>query len=343
MSCVVDDHESQPEILHDRAEQYGGGVNLDDLTVPHRYSGDPVYRLSSCTQFFFASPGSGNGVSFEQVRDLTAECLQLLDEASHWIGPLDTRKRGLDSIDTVLEALTRDRDAALTKFAATTLRVFAQPDPPRQQLALSLPAPDASAGFAQLVIGERPSPIMHDPETVVARTLRYASALRPHVGLVGLGLMAETWMEPHQVDSAWPYLERYPGLQLPYRLEWGADGAGIPHIDWLTVLGERPLDLLGGVAELSRRLDDAADAHGAPAPQLLEYKGGVLVRASSTPLMDDGGSPGAPTGYRIVDAALRPLRWDGRSSKPNSRLKVNEKSSGLTRAEATLRWATRFE
>lgn len=241
------------------------GMHLDELTVPSRWSGKPVYRLAGCSRFSFDPPGSA-GESFETLWSVTAECLELLDEASHWIGPLNTRPKALGtSLALLREALEQERDRAFAQFEALGLRVFSTPDPPRQQLSLTLPKPDSRQRFADLVMGERPSISLQQPDLVVERTLRHASALRPHVGLVGFGLMSETWMEPHHVDSAWPYMQRYPGLQLPYRLEWGADGVGIPGVDWLTVLGAGPLSLMGGEAGLRRRLDDAAAQLGAPA------------------------------------------------------------------------------
>lgn len=256
-----------------------GVMHLDELTVPSRWSGKPVYRLAGCSRFSFDPPGSA-GESFETLWSVTAECLELLDEASHWIGPLNTRPKALGTSLTLLrEVLEQERDRAFAQFEAVGLRVFSTPDPPRQQLSLTLPKPDSRQRFADLVMGERPSISLQQPDLVVERTLRHVSALRPYVGLVGFGLMSETWMEPHHVDSAWPYMQRYPGLQLPYRLEWGADGAGIPGVDWLTVLGAGPLSLMGGEAGLRRRLDSAAAQVGAPAPQLLEYDGGVVVRA----------------------------------------------------------------
>lgn len=317
-------------------------MEVDDLTVPHRRSHAAVYRLAGCSQFYFDPPEPAGALT-EHVWEVTAECLGLLDEVNRWIGPLDTRPRALGDLEQVRDALRRDRAPAWAQFDSVALRAFSQPDPPRQQFSLVLPAPGSRQRFASLVMGERPSTLRRNAEAVVERVLRHASALQPHVGLVGFGLMSEPWMEPHHVESAWPYLERYPGLQLPYQLEWGADEAGIPGIDWLTVLGERPLALLGGPTELRQRLEATAEVLGAPTPQVLDYACGVVVRACETPQLGDAETEGAPAGYRTVDAALRPLRWDGRSTRPSALLKVREKANGITPAEATRLWAARFE
>lgn len=317
-------------------------MDVDDLTVPSRWSGKPVYRLAGCSQFYFAHDGLA-GESFDRVWTAAAECLESLDEASHWIGPLDTRTRkiGADAA-AVRDAIEQGWDDACARFGAVTLRAFSRPDPPRQQLSLSLPRPDSREPWAALVTGDRPSRLVAHPDAAVERTLRHASALRPHVGLVGFGLMSEPWMEPHHAESALPFLERYPGLNLPYRLEWGADGAGIPGVDWLTVLGERPLALAGGIAGLRTRLQDAAEALAVPAPEVLEYPGGAIVRAGQVPQLDDPETGGAPRAYRAVDAALRALRWTGRSPKPGALLKVGG-LKGIDPAEATHRWVTRFD
>lgn len=318
-------------------------MELDDLTVPSRWSDAPVYRLAGCSQFYFDHDGSA-GEPSDPVWDVAAECLGSLDEATHWIGPLNTRKRKLGAdLTDVRATLQRSWGEACARFGTVSMRAFSRPDPPRQQLSLSLPCPGSRDPRAVLVTGELPSLFLTQPEVVVERVLHRASILRPRVGLVGFSLMSETWMEPHHVDSALPYLERYPGLSLPYQLEWGADGAGIPGIDWLTVLGTDALGLAGGVAELRARLEDAAGATGTPVPEVLEYPGGVVVRAGGTPqLADHPETGGAPRGYRAVDAALRPLRWDGRSPRPSAQLKVG-RIKGIDPAEVTHRWVTRFE
>lgn len=318
-------------------------MDFDDLSVTHRLSGKPVYRLAGCSRFFFESPGN-DAAAFARVWSVAAECIGMLDEASHWIGPLDNRARRFSGdLVAVRETIERDRNEANERFDGSWLRVYADPDPPRQQFTLSLNAPGSDIPFAGIVLGQRPSGFLRHPDEVVAQTLHRASALRPHVGLVGFCLLSEPGMEPQHIDSAWPYLERYPGLQLPYQLDFGAEGTGIPHIDWLTVLGAAPLEVLGGVSALRRRLEDAAGARGAFAPQLIAYDGGVIVRAGEAPQLRGAEDGAAPLEYQVVDAALRELRWDGRATKPNHVLKVSEQGNGISRTEATLRWAARFE
>lgn len=316
-------------------------MDLDDLTVPHRWSGTPVYRLAAGTQYYFACDREA-GVPFESVWTVAADCLASLDEVTHWIGPLDTRVRTLGDPSRVRAALERDREQAWAQSESLTLRAFSRPDPPRQQFGLALPAPWNRDPRARLVVGDRPSRFVTDADAVVDTVVRQARLLRPHAGFVGFTLLSEPWMEPHHVASALPYLERHPGLNLPYMLEWGAAGAGIPGVDWLTVLGEAPLALIGGVQALRRRLADAAHVVRVPAPVLLEYDGGVVIRAGATPQLGDTAADGAPAAYRAVDAALRPLRWDGRSTSPNALLKVG-RVKGLDPVEETRRWATRFE
>ena len=110
------------------------------------------------------------------------------------------------------------------------------------------------------------------------------------------------------------------------------------------MLGEEPLDLIGGAEELRRRLAEAGARLGTATPEVVVYSGGALVRACETPRLGDasagGEGDGAPVEYCAVDAALRPLRWNGRSSRPSALLRVH---SGEARAQATERWASRFE
>lgn len=317
-------------------------MDIDELTVPHRFSGTPVYRLAGGAQCFFAH-GAGARISLDEVWRAVVESLEPLDGLERWIGPLDARPRSLPAdLGEIRAALERDGEEAMARFDAVTLRMYSQPDPPRQQLSLVLPAPEGRHPWGSLATGTAPSAFLSAPDAVVERMLRIAELLRPHTASAGLWLMSEPWMEEHHVASALPFLERHPGLNLPHRLEWGAEGRGIAGIDWLTMLGERPLELLGGADELRRRLAEAAARLGTATPEVVVYGGGALVRACQAPRLGDASAEGdgAPVEYRVVDAALRPLRWDGRSSRPNALLKVG---SGEARAEATERWATRFE
>ncbi len=318
-------------------------MDLDELTVPHRHSGLPVYRLRGGSRFDFR-PDEGDPAELDRVWPVVASALAELDGASHWIGPLDTRARPLpespDAAGELRAALREGWAAAMTEFEAVTLRVFSSPAPPRQQLSLIVPAPASREPWASLVVGESPSSFFASPEAVIERTLRGAALLRPHAGSVGLCLMSEPWMEHQHTASALPYLQRYPGLGLPHRLERGAGGSGIGGVDWLTILGEDPLELIGGIAGLRDCLREAARSLDAPEPELFGYDGGVLVRAGEMPKLGDSEGEGAPLGYRVVDAALRPLRWDGRPSRRSALLKA---PPGVDAEHATLRWARRFE
>lgn len=66
------------------------------------------------------------------------------------------------------------------------------------------------------------------------------------------------------------------------------------------------------------------------------------MRAGETPQLGDTEAGGAPLEYRVVDAALRPLRWDGCSSRRSALLNLG-KIKGADPVEATRRWAARFE
>ena len=257
-------------------------MDLDELTVPHRRSGVPVYRLRGGSRFDFRAERE-DAAELDRVWPVVASVLAELDGTSHWIGPLDTRVRSLpetpDAADALRSALQQGWAAAMTEFEAVTLRVFSSPDPPRQQLSLIVPDPASREPWASLVVGESPSSFFASPEAVIERTLREAALLRPHAGSVGLCLMSEPWMEHQHTASALPYLQRYPGLGLPHRLEMGAGGRGIGGVDWLTILGEDPLELVGGITGLRDRLREAARSLDAPEPELLRYDGGALVRA----------------------------------------------------------------
>ncbi|MFD1812778.1 type VI immunity family protein [Rhodococcus gannanensis] len=313
-------------------------MDIDELTVAHRGSGTPVYRLTGGAQFHFRC-GDG-GTPFPHSWDVTARRIEAMLRLDRWLGPIDATPRPMPSTTApVLDVVLADRHSAEERFSAVTLRAYSTPLPPREQLTLVLPS-DGRPPWASLVTGEPPSTFRDRPDDVVEATLRDAALLRPIVGAVGFHLMSEPWMESQYTAHALPFLQRYPGLNLPHRYDWNIDGARVQSVDWLTVLGDELLSPLGGRDRLRTRLADTAERMGAPAPTVLPYDGGVVVRAGAGPQFGDSAGQGAPPSYRVVDAVVRRVRWDGIAHTPSGLLKT---ARGVDRVDATRRWAARFE
>lgn len=299
-----------------------------------------MYRLAACLDLTFRQ--GGGGVGLDEVWDVVTGQLGALDHVSHWIdaNPRPRQRRLPGDLGVIGEHLTSMWPALCEApfGSALTLRVFDLPHPPREQLTLTIPTPSDRRDWSNLIVARRPSWVMDDPEAVVEGMLELATRLRPHHATAGLSLMSEPWMERSYFASAFPHLEAHPGLTVPYQLRWGADGAGIASIGWLTVLGDEPLRLVGGAGGLERSLADAAERCGVAPPELIRFDGGVLVRAGNRP--DPGERGAAPASYRAADAALRPLRWDGVSDHPNHWLRTAPEKD---RKETTRRWMARFE
>ena len=103
--------------------------------------------------------------------------------------------------------------------------------------------------------------------------------------------------------------------------------------NWLTILGNENVELLGGVAPIGEQLRSDVN--------LIEIKdGGLILRASKLPALGDLRTGGIPEGYRDVARLMRPIRYEGYEFGVIKLPFATDRAGDLTE---TLKWIRRFD
>lgn len=316
--------------------------DLDELTVPAPQTGTPIQRLGVTAQF--SLPDGHRPEVRRAARDIILDAHALApDGFRRWMVTDDERPRPIPASPAEFRAAAGAELAPLISRPDTLMSFAIFPDgtPPRWQAAASMVAYDPRRSWlSTVVVSMPPSTALHDPDAYTRRVLDWAARLRPQYGTAGFALVDELGMAHHRFGAAWPWLQRYPGLDIePFSLQ--PKPGRLVSVNWLTVLGDDVLDTIGGLTTLRQRLHDAALARGIALPDLLPYEGGALVRSGPLPELGDRTTGDIPASLRSVNAALRPARFDDYPERPSVHLLDAPRT--FDRRQATLDWTRRFD
>jgi Protein of unknown function (DUF3396) len=154
--------------------------------------------------------------------------------------------------------------------------------------------------------------------------------VHPTHGYAGLGVVPHvTGFDTDSVRPLYALASRFPGLELdlPDQHEpWLASRQRIKGIGWLTVLGRRWIEKLGGEQALARKLDSSIIWH--------RYADGVILQAGPAPALDDADAQLSLAPYRKVGRALAPIVLGDPAAM--------QASSGGFDLEQARRWLARF-
>jgi hypothetical protein len=126
---------------------------------------------------------------------------------------------------------------------------------------------------------------------------------------------------------------RHPGINIASdHATWPLrDEKGVETVNWLTLLGEIPLQKLGGVAQLRRKLA------ATPEVEIVETKHGLILKAGEAPQLGDLNRDLKLPLYRAVYFAIKPVLDPViRDFSPFNLGRPDD-------AEYTERWLRRFE
>jgi hypothetical protein len=131
----------------------------------------------------------------------------------------------------------------------------------------------------------------------------FAKRLRPLSGYAGIGVQ-----EALCLDSRDPYLvtvreiaERFPGLEIESpHMDANHISEGIKGVNWLTVLGDHWVQMIGGLDYLRIRLGDDF--------KLTPYDGGVMIQAGPRPQIGDVTTNRWPRHYVTLAKVLKPIQ-----------------------------------
>ncbi len=164
-------------------------------------------------------------------------------------------------------------------------------------------------------------------ETFRSPVRRWVEATQPLHGYAGLGVLLplDTAASARAAVHALGLASRFPGLELDrpvYHTRPLADG--IKGVNWLTVVGDRLLEKLGGSASLMDRLGKRFDAY--------RYSSGLVIQAGGMPELGDTNRGLVIELYRQLARELTPVR----ARFEHSHMK------GLT-VEQSSAWLARFD
>ncbi|MBL3561858.1 type VI immunity family protein [Rhodovulum sulfidophilum] len=169
-------------------------------------------------------------------------------------------------------------------------------------------------------------------DDLIALILDWCNRLHPEQGTAGIAPIAEHGMLRHEFREYTPFIKRFPGLDFAMPGFEAPLWGGIRTVNWLTILGHRYVEALGGCEALAGMLDPQVTAY--------DYDGGILLRAGLLPELGDVNHGLRPELYRHVDAIVRPLRFVDYPNTPMALIKVPEPMDAY---QETLAWVRRFE
>ncbi len=160
---------------------------------------------------------------------------------------------------------------------------------------------------------------------------QWATIMRPDFGLAGPGVRTESIASDGRL--LFPLLQMVPGLEYVdptnVSLAFGSERAKIKGMNWLTVLHDRFVSMLGGLSTVRAAVE--------PACTIRVYDGGIILQAGPQPEFGDVNLRIVPDAYRKVAQLVDPLIFDsyGREGLfyvPNTQ----------SAPEAAAKWVHRF-
>ena len=324
---------------------------LDNVVIAHHESGQAVMRFSALLQLFLAD-GATPATRHAALNVLESFRQLAPDRVTHVQTDPEAPLMRVESADFPA-ACHAEAGRPLSPDEGFRPHLTSLPaTPPQWQAHAALAAAEDGADtISVLNAAVPPSFVRADPDRYLAVVLDWCARLKPLHGLAGFAPVYGIGAEADHMQETWPFLARFPGLNYPLPYPKAAEGHGpsrISGISWLTVLGDRALDALGGRAFLVARLADAwaLVVDEAPRPglppgiSLHDYDGGLLIRAGAHPQMGDVNMGNIPEAYRAVSDALRPIRFEDYQQNPMDLIRVPRP---LDAYEETLNWLHRFD
>ncbi|TWD55479.1 uncharacterized protein DUF3396 [Agrobacterium vitis] len=178
----------------------------------------------------------------------------------------------------------------------------------------------------------------HGDYTKLTEVLRrWAEIGQPIHGTFGFGLiMQEGCGRGPFADLVFPFLKRFPGFDYPDLSLWRvrsepATTPVIRSINWLSLIDDDRLQLIGGIEKMRASLDVSCSIY--------TYSGGVIIQAGDEPKIGDVNRGEIPETYRSVAQLLKPLRFEDFGRRGI----FEGLHSPLDEREETLAWLRRFD
>lgn len=160
---------------------------------------------------------------------------------------------------------------------------------------------DQEPTMASYLLFQFPLNFFKTPDDFAMLTHNWSTRLQPIHGYAGFCL-ARSHGEEHGIASSFEYLlaQRFPGLDVrsPIFLS-GEAGNCIKGADWLTILSDEYVNILGGKDIIKQAMGELP---------VLEYEGGMILRAGEGPQLGDAEQKIELTDYKRVGSVVEPVR-----------------------------------
>jgi len=182
-----------------------------------------------------------------------------------------------------------------------------------------------------------PTWFFRNVETFVDAVNRWCGYVHCQHGSAGLGVLSNSGVGFQAEPSHYFFLKRYPGLEFDAFGSYLSESAAAEgqayrrprSSNWLTMLGDENLALLGGPHAVAQQIK--------PGMEFLGYDGGAIIRAGQTPQWGDATKGDIPRLYSEAAAIIKPIRFE---EYKFGFIKVPDP---LDYTEESLKWLRRFD
>ncbi len=143
----------------------------------------------------------------------------------------------------------------------------------------------------------------HPESTFSDLVLSFANRLHPLSGYAGIGVLESIDFDARQEsgETVRKIAERFPGLEIEHCIGHTIYAEkGIKGVNWLTLLGDRWVQEIGGLDYLRIRLGEDF--------KLTPYEGGLMIQAGPKPQIGDVTTNRWPEHYVTLAKVLKPIQ-----------------------------------
>ena len=170
-----------------------------------------------------------------------------------------------------------------------------------------------------------------DAGTFPDYVLKVCQKIRPLSGYAGIGVLEsdDGYVQDKYQPIVREFAERFPGLEVEARVEHTLHlRTGIKGVNWLTILGDRWLEEMGGLEHLRTLLDESFG--------LYPYDGGVVIQAGPKPQIGDAQANRWPQSYVKLAKVLKKIQV-------KDHYPFHFGGPGRMNHQASLAWLFRFD
>jgi hypothetical protein len=276
-------------------------VDLSEILCVRDKDGRPALRIGLLATMFIAEPGTRP--VREAVADAAEEYIRQFREHLRWaqhpktahIHPIDKR-----NVPFPRDWLPQYEDGEAWEFGFHG----GETDEAASEFQVSAYGPRSirkSPGYFQVYL-----PLTwfaEHPGTFPDFVLSLAKRLRPLSGYAGIGVLEplDSYAQEAFQSTVRQIAERFPGLEIESPpIHVIHVGEGIKGVNWLTILGDRWVQQIGGADYLRVRLGDDF--------KLTPYDGGLMIQAGPKPQIGDTQANRWPRHYVTLAKVLKPIQ-----------------------------------